>query len=101
MRLFDLEKWSLEDFQSEFFKENLETDDDEAYDLLCEIANSRVPIYTSDILEVALNDLRLAYDTPEYLGSNCKASPISMIQSNIYEHLISKLSEWYYKNKND
>jgi hypothetical protein len=46
-----------------------------------------------------LSNIRLAYDTPEIYGSDCKFAPVQMIQSNIYEHLHSKMSERYYENK--
>ena len=99
--LYELEQGALEEFQSKFFEGEWDTDDDEASDIISEIADSRIPIFTYQVLEVAISDLWLAYDSPEIYGWSCKISPLQLIQANIYEHLQSKLFEWYYKNKND
>jgi hypothetical protein len=55
--LYELEQWTLVEFQSVFFEGSGVTDDDEATDLISEIADSRTPIYTHEVLEVAMSDL--------------------------------------------
>lgn len=99
--LYELEQSALEEFQSKFFEEEWDTDDDEASDIISEIADGRIPIYTYEVLEVAMSNLRLACDSPKIYGWDWKPSPSELIQANIYEHLQSKLFEWYYENKKD
>ena len=99
--LHDLEQSAWEDFKSSFHEGEWDTDDDEAYDIISEIADRRVPVYTSEILEVAMSDLWLVCGSPEIYNSNCKFTPLELITSNIYEHLQSRLLERYHKNKID
>ena len=97
--LYELEQWALAEFQSVFFEGSGVTDDDEATDLISEIADSRTPIYTHEVLEVAMSDLWLAFDP----GGNIlpDTSACQLIQAGIYYHVMEKLSDWYYKNKID
>ena len=89
----------MEDLESSWiFERDRFADDDKAYDSICEIADSHIPIYTYQVLEVAMSDLWLVYDSPAMYSSNCQ-SPLQLIQANIYEHLQSKLFERYNKNK--
>jgi len=65
-------------------------------DTIFGIANSSVPIYDYEILQMAMNDLSLAIDSPEsgpaFDGS---PSPINIIAGNILEMLRSELwGEW-------
>lgn len=39
---------------------------DEPEEIIHQVADSRVPIYTNELLEVALSDLRLATNESEY-----------------------------------
>ena len=63
--LYELEQGALEEFQSEFFEGEGNTDDDKAADRIHEIADSRIPIYTYEVLEVAMSDLRMVCYIPE------------------------------------
>ena len=63
-------------------------------DIVHEIADSNVPVYTSDILEVASNDIDMATLEPElgpaYDGS---PTPVNIIAANIYEAITEHLYE--------
>jgi len=68
---------------------------DEKYpsDLVHEIADSLVPVYYSDLLEIAQRDIWLATTEPE-LGPafDGEATPTNIIAANIYEYLSNELS---------
>ena len=53
----------------EDFKDRLASGDaaneDEIYDLIYEVTDSRMPVYNFDILEIAKSNLRLACEMPE------------------------------------
>jgi hypothetical protein len=49
-------------------KEWDEIDHNQLSDLIHEIADGRVPIYTNQLLEVAQSNMRLAVDEPEVYG---------------------------------
>ena len=77
-------------------------DYDEDYDIgdiAHEIADSFTPIYTSDIMELAAQDIRLATDEPQ-LGPAFDGSPtpVNIIATNIYERIFDEvynaISEW-------
>jgi len=82
--LRELEKMALETLQ-----EYLEDDPDlDEHDTIFEIADSCVPVYTYDILQLAAENLFLATDEPE-LGPAFDGSPtpVNIIAANIFEHL--------------
>lgn len=58
------------------------------YDQAFEIADSNVPVYTSDIMELAADDVSLATDEPE-LGPAFDGSPTpaNIVAANIFERL--------------
>jgi len=66
---------------------------DDIIDHLHEIIESHIPVYTSDLLEVALSNLRLASAEPNYNSEN--VSPSELISLNIYELLCDELQQWY------
>jgi len=46
----------MEDLESSWiFERDRFADDDKAYDSICEIADSHIPIYTYQVLEVAMS----------------------------------------------
>ena len=53
-------------------------------DRIHEIADGAIPVYTSELLEMAARDNGLAMDTPEIEGDG---SPINTIQLNIFERV--------------
>jgi len=69
-------------------------DNDEPHDMIFEIADNNVPIYTADILEMALCDLYLATEEPE-LGAAFDGSPTpcNIIASNIFSRIEQHLWE--------
>src|SRR5438874_7765732 len=65
-------------------------------DVIHEIADSCVPVYTSTLLELAAGDNGLATDTPE-LGPafDGEPTPVNVIAANVYERLTEVLwEEW-------
>lgn len=67
-------------------------------DMVMELADGWVPIYTYDILQYAANDLALAVDEPEcgpaFDGS---PTPINIIAANIWDRLQAVASEALYE----
>jgi hypothetical protein len=61
-------------------------------DIVHEIADSHVPIYTGDILAYAVEDWNLAVTEPE-LGPafDGTMTPVNLIAANIYEAIIEEL----------
>jgi len=71
----------------------------EAGDYMHEIADGQVPVYTAASLELAANNLELALANESGLcGSD--ASPVEVINVNIYEQIYQALSEWW-SNENE
>lgn len=68
-------------------------------DLIHEIADWWVPIYTHTILEVASSKIRLAFDEPElWPAFNGKPTPVNLIAANIYEAIVEALRDRYEKH---
>jgi hypothetical protein len=65
---------------------------DEPHDAISEIADSSVPIYNYDIIQLAAENLELATDEPD-IGPAFDGSPtpVNIIAANIYEYLESEL----------
>ena len=80
----DLVKGAIEDLQGEIEKDYA-TDTD---DLIPEIADNNIPIYTYDLLQYASNNFDLIQ--PSDLTSE-NPDVIQIIQCNIYEYLTEKL----------
>ncbi len=73
---------------------DLETDD--IGDIIHEIADGCVPVYTYDILECAMNDNSLATDEPECGPAfDGTPTPVNIIAANIYERITQAL--WDYQ----
>ena len=100
LTIHDLVKWAIEDFKEQGKYGLIETED-KAYDLISEIADSRVPIYNYQILEVAMSNFRLALTEPECWPALWEKTPIHYIMANIYEEIREKLLERYCANKNE
>ncbi len=67
---------------------------DEPHDVIHEIADSCVPVYTSELLELACQDAALATDEPECGPAFDGApSPVNIIAANVYERLTADLFE--------
>src|SRR4030042_2208764 len=74
----------------------------EPHDKIFEIADGAVPVYTSDLLEWAIEDIYLATNEPE-LGAAFDGSPTptNIIAANIFEKIEDKLWEYYNDHKDD
>lgn len=106
-------KWQdiLNDAEEEF-KELIEDKDpqerldyleqDEPHDDIFEIADSNVPVYTGDLLELAADNYDLAFNEPE-IGPAFDGSPtpINIIAANVFEGIEHHLWEWWNDNKDD
>ena len=66
--------------------------DNDEYDTIHEIADSSVPVYTHDILQLAASNNYLATEEPE-LGPAFDGSPtpVNIIAANIFEEIHSEL----------
>ena len=66
-------------------------EDEEIEDLITEVADNNIPIYTYDLLQYASNNFDLIYKND--LCSE-DADCVQIIQANIYEWLSSKLYDY-------
>ena len=80
----------------EFIENGTDFYNDEPHDVISEIADSAVPVYTATLLEIASNDVSLAVDEPE-LGPAFDGSPTpaNIIAANIYERILDSLWEYW------
>ena len=67
----------------------------DVYDIMHEVADNNVPIYYSDLLQLAVEYQDLATSTPE-LGPafNGENTACNLIAANVYEWLLEGLQEW-------
>lgn len=89
---------AIEDFKDRLANGEWTTEDN-AYDLIHEIADSHVPTYNYELLEVAMSNLWLATTEPELWPAFWQSTPVHLIMSNIYEYLSCELTEWYNENE--
>ena len=68
---------------------------DEIGDTIHELADGLVPVYTSDLMQLAADNLNLATDAPE-LGPAFDGSPTpsNIVAANVYEWLSGELWEY-------
>ena len=95
--LYRIKKEALEELK-ERLEENAEFDNGELYisidehDTIFEIADSSVPIYTSDILQMAADNIGLALEEPEIGPAfDGTSTPINIIAANIFEEITQEL----------
>lgn len=71
---------------------------EDLHDTVHEIADGLVPVYTSDLMQLAADNLNLATDTPE-LGPAFDGSPTpaNIVAANVYEWLEAEI--WEYANE--
>ena len=81
----------LKELAIDNFDESFEVSDD-----VYQIADSSVPVYTWDILQLAADNLDLALNEPE-LGPAFDGSPTptNIIAANIYEAVVNDLYEYW------
>ena len=89
--LEDLKEDAIEDLDEaiEYLPKEEETYDID--DLINEIADNNIPIYTYNLLQYASNTLWLATEKSDLSGENADA--VKTIQCNIYEALTEALYE--------
>ena len=62
---------------------------DDAHD----VADTNTPIYTADLLRVALDDISIASDVPEVLCYDGKPTVINILSAVIYERIVDHVCE--------
>jgi hypothetical protein len=91
----------LKGYASEALDEYTESDDDgelylngELGDIAHEIADGLVPVYTSDLMQLAADNINLATNEPE-LGAAFDGSPTpaNIVAANVYEELCGEVWE--------
>ena len=87
LTMYQLEKDFLEGLE-ECKTEILEDDN------IPEIADSYVPIYNYELLQLASDDLWLGYHSESGLTSGCEYDAYKIISMNIYEHLLNVGHKW-------
>ena len=64
-------------------------------DTVSEVADSSVPVYTGDLMQLAANTLSLAVDEPECGPAfDGTPTPVNIIAANVYEALTADLYEY-------
>ena len=58
-----------------------------------DVADSNTPIYTIDLLKVALDDISIASDIPEVLCYDGKPTVINILSAVIYERIVEHVCE--------
>ena len=84
------------DVRAELHERLEEITNNEPHDVISEIADTNVPIYNHDLLQLAADNMNLALVEPE-LGPAFDGSPtpINIIAANVYEYLTTELwDEW-------
>ena len=68
--------------------------------LVHEIIDGRVPIYTGELLEVALSNFRVATNYPECGPAfNGTDIPTNIIAGNIYEFIAEEVRQWVHEEE--
>ena len=95
--LYDIKKSALEDLKEQL-EGNAEFDNGELYisidehDTIFEIADSNVPTYTYDILQMAADNIELAIVEPDIGPAfDGTPTPVNIIAANIYEEITQEL----------
>lgn len=91
MRLYDLEQSllrTLEDNKEDILKSEYPDDD------IREFVDSEMPVYNSELLEIALDDLWLSVEEPEVYAFDGVHNAVNAIAGNLYNHLLEKANEW-------
>ena len=86
--LYKMKKDALEELK-ESLRDYPDQDDN---DRIFEIADSSVPIYTGDILQLAADNINLAIVEPEIGPAfDGTPTPVNIIAANIYEEILQEL----------
>ena len=88
----------LRGYARENLDEAVEYGIDEISDTIHEIADGLVPVYYSDLLELASDNNDLATDVPEIGPAfDGEPTPVNIIAANVYEWLTAQL--WDYASE--
>jgi len=85
MTWHELEQRLHEDIKEAYDNGELAGDTD---DMLCKIVDGLVPVYTGDLLRLALDRLELATAEPEVYAFNGKHTAVNAIAANTYYDLL-------------
>ncbi len=93
--LHDLIIGATEDLQERMTELGCQSsDENDVSDLIHEVADSWVPIYYSQLIEVASHNLWVATSEPElWPAFDGSPTPVNIIATNIYESIIEALRE--------
>jgi hypothetical protein len=99
MNMYDIEKDALESLK-ESLEYHAELDDGEIYfsgddnDIIFEVCDSSVPIYTYDLMQLAADNISLAVDEPE-LGPafDGTPTPVNIVAANVSDAIMNHLWE--------
>lgn len=94
LTIHELVKWAKEELKTRI-EEGDCNDENSVSDSISEIAESFVPVYTREILEVALSNFNFVSYESELWPAFWTSSPLNHIISNIYEYLSEELYERY------
>lgn len=85
--LYDIRKSAIEELED--LIENQDPDES-----IHEIADSSVPVYTGDLMQLAADNIDLATNTPE-LGPAFDGSPtpVNIVAANVYEYIVQELHD--------
>ncbi len=103
----ELLKDSRDDFDEaiDYFDEQERADffeQDEPHDLIFERADSMVPIYTADLMQLAADNVYLAVEEPE-LGPAFDGSPtpVNIVAANVFTAIEEAMFEQYRTRRDD
>lgn len=90
LSLYELQKDVREEVR-EYFEHD---PDAEPSDVAHEVADSHMPVYTHDFMQLAADNICLATDAPELEPAfSGRPTPVNIIASNIYERLLDAARE--------
>jgi len=94
LTMYDLKQRMREDI-----KDSLQELKDNEYpeDVIHEMADSNVPVYNGQLLELALSDLFLASDEPEFYAFGGEHNAVNAIAGNIFLELMEVANEEFEK----
>ena len=92
MNLYEIRWWAIEEFQESICESMLT--DGAIWDLINDVIDRWIPIYTVELLDLAKDDLRLACSSPKR-SIPSDNTPLSLLTANIYEYLNDELWKRY------
>ncbi len=66
---------------------------EEPFDIISEIADSSVPVYDSDLLELAADDPSLVHEEPEIIAYDGTPTVINILAGAVYQRIVRELHE--------